>query len=513
MQPAQKSKKSNGSKKKAGEQLSKEEATRRLKQSINDKRATRQGTAQFALRNLPQRATISREVLQVVGALIDPDNYPPFRLPDGGRKTFVNSLRNPIALADNGNDVSELTPGSGLGVIFRDPRCASITAKGSRGVSQYDAILPNGGTTLLATLPINTNIPIQILKYVPGTDKRHGDFMLPWVFNDGRPRMWVQSPVGKEAKFVFSGLAASTAYTLNVSWLCAKQVTIDAITVTTSPGGIGTFDCAALGLARKGYVALTMGTILGPGVSLRITDQSPTGFCHEAAPDFWDEIGSLDAIRVNSMSLMVSDRTNELTTQGDVQSYQCSGGITWDELYGLQSAAGNVDPYSAITGQTKLCYKGPYKKGKYLPAKSSADLSETKMIQLGDSSNPWDLPPIVVSQQLNFVTVGYNSHVIAGTLIGEWTYVWHVEGESESQWRDSRSPSMHPNVLTEAKHLLSAQEYDFENVSHLAKIWNIIKGVGKAVLPVAQSMIPMLPPQFQVPAYLGSQVAGNLFNQ
>jgi hypothetical protein len=352
------------------------------------------------------------------------------------------------------------------------------------------------------------------MKYVAGTDKRHGDFMLPWVFNDGRPRFWLQSPSGKEASFRFTGLAVSTSYTLNVSWLLARQITTDSISATSDASGNATFNCSSIGLSRKGYVALSMNNLnISAGVTIRVTDQSSTGFCHEAAPDFWDEIGSIDSIRVNSMSLMCSDRTNELTTQGDIMSYQCSGGVAWDELYGLNTGTGNLDPYTAITGQTKLCYKGFYKKGKYLPAKSSGDARETQFIELGDSTNPWDLPPIQFQNQLNFVTIGYNSHVNTGALIGEWTIVHHVEGESESQWRDSRPPLMHPDVLKEARHLLSAQEYDFENVSHLSKIWNIIKGIGKAALPVASSMIPMLPPQFQIPAALGAQFAGNLFNQ
>lgn len=510
MQPSTrgKQKQNNGEKK-----VPRDELERRARQSARDKAAARKGTAQFTLRNLPQRSSYSREVLEVIGALIDPDNFRPFRLPDGGRKTFVNSLRDVEALADNGTDSSTLVPSSGFGVLRRDPRCALIVSKGARSTSQYQVIFPNGSNVLVNGVGAGAPIPIQSFKWVAGTDKRHGDFMCPWQFNDGRQRGWLQSPVANPARVIITGLSASTAYTLTCNGLVGKQVTVDGITATSSPGGVATFLFSSLGVSRQGYYAFSLSASIPAGGTVTIEDNSPTGVCHLAAPGFWDTIGDIDSIRVNSMSLMLSDRTNMLNTQGDVVAYQSSGGVTWDELIGMQTAGANLDPYSAITSYTKLCYKGEYKKGRYLPAKSSADARETVFIELGDSSNPWDIPPIIVADQLNFLYIGFNSHLAgASSLIGEWTAVMHVEGESESQWRDSQAPRMHPDSLKEAKHLLSDKEYDFENPSHLSKIWGFIKDIGKAILPAAQMMIPALPPQFQAPAYLGSQFAGALFN-
>jgi hypothetical protein len=508
----------NAANKGSNQNISADEAKRRAKQSARDKASRKQGTAQFFMREVQKSKTASpalKQLMETIGALIDPDNHRPFRLPDGGRKTFVAPLRDVQAIADNGADVTVLTPASGFGVARRDPRCALIVTKGglSGASGSYQHIFPNGTNTSTSQVLAGTPFPASIFK-ANAANSRHGAFFCPWQFNDGRNRFWFQNIASAPSTITITGLTASTAYTLVLNWVIGKQQTSETITVTSNGSGTAVFDLTALGAARKGYLSLSMQSTLPAGATITYLDNSTTGVCHLAAPDFWTGLPSLDSIRTNSYSLMCSDRTNELVTQGDIVSYQVSGGITWDELIGMVLIGGSLDPYSSVTSQTKLCYKGAYKKGRYIPAKSSADPREAQLIQLGDTSDPWDLPPIIVAEQLNFLYIGYNSHVnpTTGSLIGEWTMASHVEGETESQLFNSQSGTMHPDVLKEAKHFLSDKEYDFENISHLSKIWNVIKGVGKALLPAASAAIPFLPPQFQVPAALGAQFANGLFN-
>lgn len=448
-------------------------------------------------------------VIKTVGALIDPDNYPPFRYPDGGRPTFVASLRDTEALADNQGDTQFLTASSGFAVARRDPRCALIVSKGALAPSVYELIGPSGSNAFPAIAGFQA-LDFSIVKYVSG-NKRHGDYMSPWVFNDGAKRFWAQSPNGSALSITVSGLAASTSYTFRLSWLLGKQVQIDNVTATSSAGGVW---IGSIPAPRAGYLSIMPSTGLPSSFTVAFTDNSATGVCHLAAPNFWDSIADIDSIRVNSLSLMCSDRTNAFKTQGDIVAYQASGGVNWDETLRLvPTTTGGNDPYTTITTNTKLCHKGEYKKGRYIPYKPTADPREVEFLDIGDSTAPWDLPPVTFSEQVNYLIIGYNSNLNgADKLIGEWTMNMHIEGESESQWRDSRPPTMHPDVLKEAKHAIAPLVFDFENPSHLAKIWAAIKGVGRIILPYASAATAALPPQYQAGAQAGLTLARMAFN-
>jgi hypothetical protein len=485
--------------------VSRSESKRRAEQSRRDK-------AQQTTHSKPVQpfatAGYSPEVLRVIGALIDPDNYPPFRLPDGGRPTALAQLRDARALQSNATDTTELVAAAGFAVARRDPRCALIVTEGGHGVSMYDVICPNGTTAPLRSITSNNPWPVGCLQYVAGTDKRHGQYVAPWVFNDGIPRFWLQSPVGKEASIRITLLNASTAYTMNVNWLCGKQQVIDGITATSDASGTIIFNFSSIGTARQGYVYFSLTSGSGAGCTVRITDQSTTAVTHNAAPGFWDTIADIDSIRVNSFSLMCSDRSADLTTQGDIVGYQSSGGVGWDEVLGLAPGhPGGLDPYTAITAQTKLCFKGAYKRGRYYPVKSSADPREADLLDIGDSTAPWDIPPINFQEQMNFLIIAYNTKQTSAAIIGEWTMAMHCEYETESQWRNAQKAIMHPDVLKEAKHAIAGVDFDFENPSHLAKVWNIVKRAAKHILPYANAATVALPPQFQVPARLGLSAA------
>lgn len=424
----------------------------------------------------------------------------------------MNSFRDTEAMSDNAADIALLTPYSGFGVARRDPRCALIVSRGATPSSNYQLLSPAGTTTFPAT-PANTPIRFGISKWLAGY-KRHGDYACPWVFEDGLPRFWLQSvptlaaPVAGPAQIQLTGALPSSAYGMYVDMQLGKQRVAFSVNATTDASGTAVFTFPA---NRQGYCSISFTAALGPNFTLTTFDQSSHAVCHLAAPNFWDNVADVDSIRVNSLALMYSDRTSEFTTQGDIVAYQVSGGIGWDELLALQpSTTGSNDPYSAIVSQTKLCYKGKYKNGRYLPIKSSGDARETSFIELGDATAPWDIPPISFNEQLNFIIIAYNANLTTGRLIGEWSMMMHVEGESESQWRDSQKPTMHPDVLKEARHLVSGLELDLENPKHIAFIWGILKKVTQTVLPYASAATAALPPQYQSGARIALGVANYL---
>lgn len=449
---------------------------------------------------------LNPEVERVVGGLIDPDQFPPFRLPDGGRPTFVNSFRDIEAMIDNAADTTLLTAYSGFAVARRDPRCALIVSQGAAQSSTYQLLAANGTTGFPAT-PANVPIKFGIARHSAGF-KRHGDYLCPWVFEDGNPRFWLQSVTGGQAQLQITGAPLATLITIDADFQLGKQRVTVTVSATTDGAGTAVF---TFPVARQGYVSLTCRNALSVGFTLTVFDQSTNAVRHLAAPNFWDNIADIDSIRVNSMALMYSDRTSEFTTQGDIVSYQASGGVGWDEVLKLNpSTTGANDPYSAIVSNTKLCFAGKYKAGRYIPVKSAGDARETAFIDIGDSTAPWDLSPIAFSEQLNFLVIAFNANLSAGKIIGEWRMMMHVEGESESQWRDSQKPTMHPDVLKEARHIVASLDFDLENPKHLAFLWNIIKKVTQVALPYASAATSALPPAYQAPARLGLGIVGAL---
>lgn len=418
----------------------------------------------------------------------------------------MNSFRDIEALGDNANDVTLLTPYSGFAVARRDPRCALIVGQGGCPSTNLQLVAPTGNVNFPA-IPANTPIRIGTIRHVAGY-KRHGDYMCPWVFDDGLPRFWLQSPAGSQAQFQATGLTPSVSTTFNLDCQLGKQRVTIPVTATTDGSGTAVFTLPA---SRAGYMSMSCTTVIPAGATFILFDQSQYAVRHLAAPNFWANVADIDSIRVNSLALMYSDRTSEFTTQGDIVAYQASGGVGWDEVLKLDpSTTGSNDPYTAITANTRLCFRGKYKNGRYLPIKSSADPREATFIELGDSTAPWDLKPIIFGDQLNYLIFAFNANLSAGKLVGEWSMMMHVEGESESQWRDSQTPTMHPDILKEARHIVAGLTLDLENPKHLAFLWNVIKKVTQTVLPYASAATSALPPQYQAGARIGLGLANYL---
>lgn len=428
----------------------------------------------------------------VLAALIDPDNAPPMRLPGGGKPTFVVKLRATLAasIVPASEDVAtksiQLTPNSGFAVKRRDPRCSLIVYRfNATGASVYQA-LSDSGTTVTG-LDSNGYRIIGAMAYSSGFE-RHGDFYLPWVFADQRTRVWFQSESARPSTVTMSGLTAATSYTLTLHAVL-NGVALSLILVAISDGaGIVVFTVTG---ELAGYCAFRLAATAAIGVylgssTMSLEDNSQGMVQHLAAPQFWQEITSVDSIRTNAASLMYSDRTASQFSQGDICSYQASGGDVWEKMLAPSGPAGflSCDPYGQVPSFNNG-YKGPYKKGKYIPLKFVDDPREQQMRNISDSSEPYEIAPIVQEESTDYLFIGFNfglSQAGAPTPMGEWTAVEGDEGETESQWKETRVPDMHPDVLKEAKYCFSQVKCDFENPSHLSKIWSWVKANAPHIL-------------------------------
>lgn len=433
----------------------------------------------------------------VLTAMIDPDNAPPTRLPGGGKPTFVVRLRRVLpasVVPAAATGANQLTPNSGFCVKRRDPRCAQIISQyNAAGASVYQ-LLSNSGGSVIGTDSKGNLLP-ACAGYVSGHD-RHEEFYLPWIFADELPRLWFQNEAANPSSLTVTGLTAATSYTVTVSFLLAGIYLSVTVAAITDGFGVGTFTLAATDYAgfavfRLALTATPTTYITAPSMAMNDNSRGMVRFL--AAPQFWQEIAAVDAIRTNFASLMYSDRTAKNFSQGDICSYQASGGDSFEKMLGATGPAAftGLDPYGSVPSFNDG-FKGPYNKGKYIPLKFRGDPREEQMQNIADSTEAWEIEPIKFSDQMDYLYIGFNfgpSTVGAPVPMGEWTGVEGDEGETESQWKETKVPSTHPDVFKEAKWCFSQVKADFENPSHLSKIWSwvkanaphILEGVARAV--------------------------------
>lgn len=423
-----------------------------------------------------------RGVRALLEALVDPLNAEPYRLP-GGRATFINRLKQiksfitvPAAAYNAG--VTELTPNSGFAVKRRDLRCSLIMSEYNGSANTVYTLIGTDGNTFCPNDRRGYKA-FSIAQHTFGFAK-HGENFVPWIFADGSSRMFLVSEVLNPAVIAVAALTPLTNYTLKVEFLLGNDYQTLTAAVASDAAGIASFTLPAQNIMGYAAFQLLLTAGLAPQTVGSFTVSDRALFCvrHLAAPGFWQNITDVDAVRVNAASLMYSDRTASSWSQGDICSYQGSGGEPWERCLGnpVPNTFNGVDPYGYVPSFNKG-YKGAYKKGKFIPLKLTDDPREQQYVNLMDAQAPWELPPIVYTDQLDFLFIGFNfgaSGATASIPMGEWTSVDGMEGESESQWRQVKNPKTHPDVLKEARYVFSQVECDFENVSHVKAIWDWI---------------------------------------
>lgn len=470
-----------------------QEFERRMKQRENALVQRYAAASSPQLKPLLMQQYKLRGAANALRALIDPDNAEPIRLP-GGKPTFVVKLRQVLpasivpTAANAAGQADQLKPNSGFSVKLRDPRCSQICYQyDATGASTYN-LIAGDGTVAGAQLQVEGWLNYTVAQLTAGID-RHGDYYLPWIFADGLPRFWFGTETSNASTVLMTGLTASTGYTLKISVLLNGVVVQKTFTATSDAGGIATFTINSTmnGFCAFGVYVTATGVFARPSLTqLRDNSKGMTRFL--AAPQFWQNFVDIDSIRTNAASLMYSDRTASQFSQGDICSYQASGGDPFEKLLGCQGPLdySALDPYGTVPS-FQNGFKGPYKKGKYIPLKLIDDPREHQLINISDSSQPWDLPPIVFANQTDYLFIGFNfglSQAGAPTPMGEWTAVEGDEGECDSQWRETKIPHLHPDVLKEVRFAFSQQKCDFENPSHLSRIWSWVKQNAPHILDV-----------------------------
>jgi len=497
---------------------------RKLAGTTSRKKAAREFKAKLpamsrydALVSAQARATLkaprvrAHDAVDLLAAMLDPDHNIPFRLP-GGAPTFVNKLRRKLMIQQPPAGAA-MQVNAGFAIVRRDPRLASIhyEYKGTGQSSVYQLRSQvQGNYDKVTFTAANTYLDFALSLYVSGWE-RHDDFLVPVVYKDGIKRFWAQNEAAAVSNITMAGLAASTSYTLTLNWLCNGQIIKDSITSTSDASGNITFLFPAS--ERLGYLGLAFSGSAN-NVQVVFADNSKNAYCHLALPELRNSGIDIENLRINSASVMLSDRSSEYVSQGSACSVQIGGGEDWTSILNLQPQGNaSVDPYQ-ITSKSQKPFTAPYKEGRYLPLKPIDDPRENQMVEMFDEGVLESVAPIKSEDMLDFVYIGYNigTAVSGAAPAGEYTFCWGVEGISESQWRDNETPRTHPDAYKEAKYAYSQVKVDLGNPNHLKKIWEAIKTIAPKLFGAVEMAAPLLPPQYAAPVMAASGIGRYLLS-
>jgi len=395
---------------------------------------------------------------------------------------------------------------AGFAVIRRDPRLASIhfEYKGTGQSSTYNLRSQANPPVLKAVA--GAVIPVAIADNTAGYD-RHDSKMIPVVYRDGAARVWFQHEQANPSQIVMTGLAASATYSFNLNWVLNGVSLSDTLAVTADGSGNGTITLGAFD--RMGYITLSLnaGTTLTT-LTVALVDNSKNIFRHLPLPELFSSALDVDNMRVNAASAMLSDRSSILITQGNALSYQAGGGEDWSSLLELNPNTNlSIDPYG-LAARSQKPFTAPYKEGRYIPLKPVDNPYEQVMLEMFDGGVPASVSPINMSQQTDYLYVAFNVGSVdgGGSNAAEYTMVWDVEGETDSQWFENEIPHIHPDVIKEARYIFSQQICNFGNPGHLSKIWGWVKRNAPKVLNAIEGASAFLPPQYAAPVAMGARV-------
>lgn len=434
-----------------------------------------------------------------MGAITDPFHCPPVRLPlAAGRPTAANRL---FAIEKAGSTpigTSELPLAANVGfsVVYRTPNRGYIKyeVKGAGAASQYVLKFDNGGT-LSSSAPgpaPGGYIKPACADLYSGWD-RHGTRSCLYTGADGIPRVYLDVECGTSTtQFIIGGLAPSANTTVNLSRLWKGNVTITTqLTVSADGSGIGTLNIPA---QRPGYYAIQAVTDLsGRSLALQYITSCPYSFRHRPISGLDNILAVAGSARVTAASQMVSDRTAPIYAQGSVVEYQAAGDEDWADLAGLANVvATDSNGYDELA-DINLARNGDYHRGRYNFLKYNG-IQDAVMSEIAVGTGTDRYPaPVDLTADLDFLVMLYDA-TNATQLNGQWTFCWHLEFETKSQLYPVAPSDIHPSVMDDVTFAMGYVDQDYENESHLKKLWNAIKTGARFVGRVAPMIGAAYPP-------------------
>jgi hypothetical protein len=317
------------------------------------------------------------------------------------------------------------------------------------------------------------------------TFKPHGNVMFCGTPTgnpgEGQARfLWFDK--GIEVTGIFSGFSAVQTLTVLFD-LWNPESTVPDIQSTSQAGAVSTTFAWTLTVTNPGYYAIraavtTSATGALSGATLTYSAVNMGGtingiFAHRPLPGYFEKIGSVDGIRISSVSLMYTNTTPEIYLGGQIAGFQEPKGVFWHSLFtdGFQTVSGNNN---AVTLNVS---KGMYG---FLRPTQTEDFDVQRYVAVLGSELVDSFYPL--RQNTAWLVMYANITQNVANQTGLWTYAFNAEFETEDTWFDLETAKMTQSQFESAANIIKEIPTFHENPLHLKDIWNSIKsGAGKAL--------------------------------
>jgi len=227
---------------------------------------------------------------------------------------------------------------------------------------------------------------------------------------------------------------------------------------------------------------------------------STSVFQHHPLPDFFQNFGSINGVRLIGSSGMYTNTAAENYRAGVITACQVRNSTTWDTFISPTAGVGYGLVSSYEDSYDKGAFNGCY--GWIKP--SSHDTFKFRDYMTVNNGVLIDtFSPIVPEDDfiIIYASIPNTGSASGGTSpqAGFWTFNYDIEYATSNKWVDCRKTSTHAAAITAALAMIRNLPNFDENPSHIQDFWNYIsngfKSVDSAVVkyaPVADALVSLI---------------------
>lgn len=247
----------------------------------------------------------------------------------------------------------------------------------------------------------------------------------------------------------------------------------------------------------SGYYSFTIGDI-NPAknpltgqpyaVTVAVSWNTSAGVCygHLSVPDVHNQFGSIDAVRINALSVMFTNTSAAISKTGTLCGVQFDAGTVWTDSvefqhFSTKRKATIMESAEGMYGFHKPTGESDFDLLREFAIASDDETAERLSMFPLLSDTGFDLIP-----ETSYLGIAYDvtrvNGAVPGGITAYWTRAFGVEYITNDQWRALSKSNLAPENLTAALHLLSETPQWHTNEFHLSDLWNTIKSFARDVV-------------------------------
>jgi len=242
-----------------------------------------------------------------------------------------------------------------------------------------------------------------------------------------------------------------------------------------------------------------------------VLNQSCDYFAISSLPEIGSVFTGLESLRINSMSMMFSCSSSELSASGDIVGAQLSPGVDW------LSVIQNADIFSYLSEQPGARV-GSFSKGMYgfhKPSKE-ADFDLAQIAEFNEDTVVATTSPYMArSGPLVICVKSLAPQIVDGTAtyngaLGRVTVAANIEFVTHSSWYSLELPRLHPTQHINAMVRIRDAAQWHDNPMHVRDLLSYLRAGTKKALSVAPQFLTFLRaviPGLDLPLALGEALA------